>query len=710
MKETALTVAFAPALPDAWLYALCGAALLLFFLSFRFYKRGLVTRVLCAAAFILFLFNPSLVEEQREAVPDVAVIIADRSPSQEFGARGARTDAALAALKEKLDGLAGLELRVVESAGPAEGPATETRLFDRLEQAMADVPAARRAGVILLTDGQVHDAPQDKARFGDYGPVHVLLSGEREERDRQLVILEAPSYGIVGQTVTVRYRITDSGAENPAFASLIVRQDNMPPRTEVVPVNHDQTLDVSVEHAGQNILDMEVAPAENELTPANNRVPLIINGVRDRLRVLLVSGQPHAGGRTWRNLLTSDPGVDLVHFTILREPEKLDATPQNELALIAFPFQELFEIKLYDFDLIIFDRYSLNRILPDYYFGNIARYVREGGALLEASGPSFTTGESIYATALKEVLPAAPTGQLIERAYKAALSPAGRRHPVTQGLRGAEGVDGKPSWGPWLRQVGIAPARGDVLMTGADGLPLLVLDRVGKGRVAQLATDQIWLWSRGFQGGGPEAELLRRLGHWLMKEPELEENALSVTIEGGTLLVRRRSLTGDPVTVTVTDPEGATRRAALEPVRGGDGLETRLPADRLGVYKVSDGAQERFALAGAVNPKELSGVLTTDKILGPVAAASGGGVHWLAEESPAPDIRRAAADRKSYSGRGWIGLKQKNSYNVTGVRYRPLLPEWACALALLGLAAGGWWWEGRNRKGTKSRENRQAGK
>ncbi|MCC7037938.1 MAG: hypothetical protein IT560_11620 [Alphaproteobacteria bacterium] len=439
---------------------------------------------------------------------------------------------------------------------------------------------------------------------------------------------------------------------------------------------------------------METPPVDGEITEANNRVPLIVNGVRDRLRVLLVSGQPHAGGRTWRDMLTSDPGVDLVHFTILREPNKLDATPQNELSLIAFPFQELFEIKLYDFDLIIFDRYRLNRILPNYYFGNIARYVKDGGALLEASGPSFAGEESIYSTDLKQILPAFPTGQVLDQPFKPALTEKGKRHPVTENLNWPGGNDDAPGWGSWLRQVGVSPTSGETVMSGANNLPLLILDRVGKGRVAQLASDQIWLWSRGFEGGGPQAELLRRLAHWLMKEPELEENALDVGVEGNALVIRRRSITDDPVHVTVMAPDGALQEKDLE--QAGPGLrESRIVADQLGVYTVDDGTQKRFALVGALNPPELSSVLGTEEKLAPAVTASKGGMVWLAD-TPHPDIRLLPPNR-SYGGENWIGLRANRSYNVTGVRSTPFLPEWLYALALLTIMIGCWWLEGRKK-------------
>ena len=235
-------------------------------------------------------------------------------------------------------------------------------------------------------------------------------------------------------------------------------------------------------------------------------LPIFVNGVRDRLRVLLVSGEPHAGERVWRNLLKSDPSVDLVHFTILRPPEKQDDTPIRELSLIAFPIRELFDTKLDDFDLIIFDRYSRRGVIPDAYLDNVVRYVRNGGALLDAAGPNFGTPMSLARTPLGTILPAEPTGEVYDEGFKPALTDLGRRHPVTEGLPGAGPRDGEASWGRWFRQVDTRVRHGGVvLMTGDRGDPLLVLDRVGKGRVAQLMSDEMWFWARGFEGGGPQA-------------------------------------------------------------------------------------------------------------------------------------------------------------------------------------------------------------
>lgn len=695
MDTAALSLHFAPLLPTGLTALLAVTAFILLILSGFMFKRGLVGRSLVTAAFLLILLNPSLLEEQREPVPDTAVIVVDKSPSQSFGGRTAQTDDALKNLTAQLENREDLDLRIVESTGKRD-----TRLFETLDRAISDIPVQRRAGVIFLTDGQVHDIPENAEKGASYGPLHVLLTGGKNEFDRQLVVLEAPSYGIVDQTVTVRYRVVDSGpVRGNEMATILIRANDNKPQLELVPVNEDQTITLNIDHAGQNIFEIEASPLEDEITTVNNKVPLLINGVRDRLKVLLVSGQPHAGERTWRDLLTSDPGVDLVHFTILREPEKIDITPQQELSLIAFPFRELFEIKLYDFDLIIFDRYSINRILPNYYFTNIARYVQEGGALLEASGPTFAGENSVYTTALQDILPAYPTGGVMEASYTPTVTELGKNHPVTQNLSWGGSGPGKPGWGPWLRQVAVQPKSGDVIMSGLNNQPLLILDRVGKGRVAQLASDQIWLWSRGFMGGGPQGELLRRMAHWLMKEPELEENALEIIADGEAVLVRRRNLHNVASEITLHAPDGTSQTLTLKPGRDG-WLEARVPAALSGVYSVEDSSQKRFAVVGDLNPPEWRAVVTTQKPFKPLAEKTGGSIHWLTEEG-VPDARRVSGNNRNYGGYGWIGLKDNNAYTITGVRDIPFLPAWFSALLLLASGIAAWWFEGRT--GTERR-------
>jgi len=460
-------------------------------------------------------------------------------------------------------------------------------------------------------------------------------------------------------------------------------------------------FEVAVEHGGPNVFELEAEAIEGEITAQNNRAAVVVNGVRDRLRVLLVSGVPHNGERVWRNLLKSDPSVDLVHFTILRPPEKQDGTPVRELSLIAFPTRELFEEKLSDFDLIIFDRYHRRGILANAYLQNIAKFVQDGGAVLEAGGPSYASPFGLFRTPLGEIMPVVPSGDVLEQGYRATMSAVGRRHPVTADLDGggkaaspqASGAAApQPTWGRWFNITDGDARRGEVLLEGPNGRPLLVLDRVGKGRVAQIMTDQMWLWSRGFDGGGPQAELLRRISHWLMKEPELEEDDLRAMARGSEIQITRHSLKLDDTPVVVRSPSGEEQSLSLTDQGDGRAIAS-FTAGEQGLHRISDGRHTVYAVAGTLNPLEFADVRSTGEKLDPVIKAQGGSVNWLVD-GKLPEIRRVAPER-SVAGRGWIGLRANGDYIVRGVTEIPLLPALGVLLLALGTLLFAWRREGR---------------
>ena len=318
-----------------------------------------------------------------------------------------------------------------------------------------------------------------------------------------------------------------------------------------------------------------------------------------------------------------------MHFTILRPPEKQDGTPINELSLIAFPTRELFQQKINEFQLIIFDRYARQGVLPIAYFDNIARYVRAGGAVLVSAGPDYASTTSIWRTPLDSVLPAEPVG-VTEKPFYAHLSDAGKRHPVTRGLEGS--ASEPPHWSRFFRTVETRNATAAPVMTGADGKPLLLLSRYGEGRVALLLSDHIWLWARGYEGGGPHLDLLRRMSHWLMKQPDLDEEALRLQVQGHDLVVLRQTMADSVTPVTVTSPSGATRELTLSASESGTWRST-VPADELGLWQATDGTLKALINVGPTNPKEFSEVTSTTEMLRPLAQATGGDARRVVDGS-----------------------------------------------------------------------------
>ena len=682
-------LAFEPLAPW-WAIALAAGLALAFLLLGAVQRaRGVWARAAATALLLATLLNPVAVETERERIRDVAVIVTDTSESQSIGERGVQAAAAIARLKEDLQGDATLELRVVDSGkATAEG----TTLIDAARRALADTPPDRVAGIVFVTDGEVHDAAA--ASELPPAPVHTLLTGKPGEKDRRLVLVEGPRFALVDQPMEIAIRVEDQGDDAAApgrRARVTVRIDGAPAAEIDAAVGAVERFAVTLPHAGENVIEIEAAAGPDELTLLNNRAVVVTNGVRDRLRVLLVSGEPHAGERTWRNLLKADPAVDLVHFTILRPPEKQDGTPIEELSLIAFPTRELFEEKIDQFDLIVFDRYQRMGVLPPDYYENIARYVEDGGALLVASGPDYASPFTIYDSALGDIMPAAPTGLVTEQAFRPHVTAAGERHPVTAGLPGSNAGDEEAKWGRWMRVADAYPIKGEIVMEGPEKKPLLMLNRVGEGRVALLLSDHAWLWARGYDGGGPQAELLRRLAHWLMKEPDLEEEKLSAEIAGGRLKIVRRAMGESAGPVTITRPDGSTETVPLAETAPGR-FEAGIAAEAIGLYRIQDGALTAIAASGALNPREFQDVRATPEPMTPAAEASGGRVAW--SDEGVPGVRRVREGR-SAGGVGWIGLIDRQNYATLSVSRTQLLDPLLAVVLALGLWMLAWRREGR---------------
>ncbi|MEQ8665714.1 MAG: hypothetical protein RIC16_08305 [Rhodospirillales bacterium] len=701
-------ITFAPVVPWMVLIALGVVALGIVGYSLFRDAGGVSARTIGFAVLLLALANPRHVEERREAETDIALLVVDRTASQAVGERQAQTDAAAQLIRDRLAEDPGIELREIEVSRSSAGfgrDAGGTALLGPLARAAAGIPASRYAGAVVITDGQVHDVPAAaestvgttrRESYGETlpdGPLHVLIAGEKDSFDRRILIETVPAYAIVGKPFEITYRVVDSGVteaaagDTPLHAEL--RVDGVLQGRETILNGASGSFEVSVDHAGVSVIEVTTPAAEGELSTINNSAVATVNGVRDRLRVLLVSGQPHAGERTWRNLLKSDPAVDLIHFTILRPPDKSDFTPIRELALITFPTFELFELKLKEFDLVVFDRYVVRFVLSPLYFRNIRDFVTEGGAVMLAVGPEYAGHRSLYDTPLGEIAPARPVGGVIEQPFRPSLTEAGNRHPVTAGLGGRDA-----NWGRWLRQIPVVEESGDVLMRGAEDLPLLVLSRVGEGRIGFLASDQVWLWARDFDGGGPHAELIRRTAHWLMREPALEEESLSAELDGDQIRVTRRTLSEAADSVVMRRPDGVEEILTLEQSDEGR-FSASTATDGPGVYRFDDGEYQAHLAVGDVDPVEYRDLRATEEILTPLSVSSGGASMWL--NDGVPDLRRPKQGR-DMAGRDWIGLRTNESYIVTGLSERPLLPGWLVALLVVGTLMAAWWWESRTGK------------
>ncbi|MEE4117948.1 MAG: hypothetical protein V2I65_02925 [Paracoccaceae bacterium] len=691
--DSAGEILFDPLLPWVAITALAAISALAVGLALWRGLRGWWLRALAALALLVAVANPSYQQEDRAPLSDIVLMVVDESASQRIADRPAQTEEAAQAIRDAVARLPNTELREV-TVRTAEDNAG-TLAATALAELMAEEPRARIAGAVMVSDGQVHDVD----RMPDLpAPLHVLLTGRDTDWDRRLIVRNAPAFAILDEEVLLTVRIEDQGAvpeDVAGRAELTISVDGGAPMPFTVPVGQDIELPVTLPHGGMNVIQFQVAAAEGELTDRNNEAVVQINGVRDRLRVLLVSGEPHAGERTWRNLLKSDSSVDLVHFTILRPPEKQDGVPVTELSLIAFPTRELFLEKIDEFDLIIFDRYKRRGILPMIYLDNVRQYVERGGAVLVAAGPDFASADSLYRSPLSEIIPATPTARVLEQPFLPELTEAGLKHPVTQGLpelgpAPAEGKEG-PGWGRWFRLIDTDPKSGHTVMAGDTDRPLLVLDRVGEGRVALMASDHAWLWWRGYEGGGPQLELLRRLAHWMMKEPELEEEALTATAEGGEVTITRRTMGEPPGPVEVEGPGGDTFTVELTEERPGRFTGSFETAET-GLFRLAEGDMTAIVGVGPSAPREYEQTIASGAALEEAVAARRGGIQRI--EEGLPSIREVREGRIA-AGRGWIGVTPREAYLTADVTVTPLVAPLLFLLAAIALTLGAWLREGR---------------
>ncbi|WFR99692.1 hypothetical protein [Rhizobium tumorigenes] len=689
-----MTLDFQPFLP--WPVIIVFAAVVAVIAAFAIWRRlrGAWLRALAALALLVALANPLLMQEDRDRLSTIVPVIIDRSQSQLTPERIKMTNDALAQLKDRLAAFPRIEPRYVESKDTAETDAPATRLFSALAGAIGDVPPARIGGAIFLTDGQIHDIPSTAQALGFNAPIHGLITGKANEYDRRIEVVRGPRFGIVNEEQQLSLRVVDDGPSPGGAAPVTVKMNGNEIATLQATPGQETPFSFKVPRAGNNVLEFSVAELPGEITLANNRAVHLIEGIRQNMRVLLVSGEPHAGERAWRNLLKSDASVDLVHFTILRPPEKQDGTPINELSLIAFPTRELFVDKIKDFDLIIFDRYQHRGVLPILYYDYIAQYVQNGGALLIAAGPEHAGQDSIALTPLQSVLPAEPTGEMIDKAFYPRLSEEGRKHPVTRGLDGSD-VE-PPHWGRWFRTVDVEPPQGQTVMVGADNHPLLVLNRAGEGRVAMLLSDQGWLWSRGFEGGGPSVALYRRIAHWLMKEPALEEEALTATASGRTLQITRQTIGDDPGSATIKYPSGKSETVKL--AQGEPGLyRAEKHTDEIGLFQITNGNLSTLVHVGAVDAPEFKAMISTTETLKPLASQTKGLVTRVASAGdsvvvpPVLPVRgavRIADDQR-------MSIRLTDETVLRGINTLPLFAGFLGLAALLFLLTATWWREGR---------------
>ena len=672
---------FYPFIPINLLLILILLSLSVIFIGFKLKAPGNIFRATLICLIILSIANPTMVSENRENIPDTVALILDLSPSQNINNRKSLAQSSYNSIKTELEKINNLDIRVKTINGKKG-----SKLFEPLASMVGDISSDRVAGAIIITDGQIEDAPSILENYNFKAPVNIILTGEKEEKDRRLIIESSPRFGIVGEEIKIDIKVEDISANTPNALVTINMNDEIE-QSRSIPIGEVVTITMPLERAGITSLNIEVEPGKEELTLQNNKSVIEINAIRERLKVMLVSGEPNMGLRSWRNLLNSDPSVDLVHFTILRPPNKQDLTPVGELSLIPFPSRELFQANLNDFDLIIFDQYHLRGILPQFYLKNVVEYVVNGGALLDASGPEYAGPYSLSLSPLQNILPTEPTGDIIVQEFIPIMTKDGERHPVTANLKD----DINSNWGPWYRMVEGLTIAGDVLLEGPDARPLLVLNRVGQGRVAQILSDQSWVWTKSGVNKGPQADLLRRLVHWLMKEPELEENELSAKIDNDTILITKNSLNLDKKPIISTSPDNIKEEIVLEDIGRGKQIG-KILSPKEGTWKFSSGNSQISLIVGNSNSSEYLDVRATDNIVKPIVSYTSGSINWVNNEKNIPQIKQIQKNKLTDNSKN-IQLIKNEKYYVKNIQQSSLTPWYFVLIFSLILLFLSWYRE-----------------
>ena len=672
---------FYPFIPISILILLILLSLVVIFIGFKLKAPGNIFRATLICLILLSIANPTIVSENRENIPDTVALILDLSPSQNINDRKTLAQNTYNSIKTELEKINNLDIRLKTINGKKG-----SKLFDPLVSMVGDISTDRIAGAIIITDGQIEDAPSILDNYNFKAPINIMLTGEKEEKDRRLIIESSPRFGIVGEEIKIDIKVEDIST-NTANALVTINMNDDIEQSRSIPIGEVVTITMPLERAGITSLNIEVEPGKEELTLQNNKSVVEINAIRERLKVMLVSGEPNMGLRSWRNLLNSDPSVDLVHFTILRPPNKQDLTPVGELSLIPFPSRELFQANLNDFDLIIFDQYHLRGILPQFYLKNVVEYVVNGGALLDASGPTYAGPYSLSLSPLQNILPTEPTGDVIVQEFIPIMTQDGERHPVTANLKD----NMNSNWGPWYRMVEGLTIAGDVLLEGPEARPLLVLNRVGQGRVAQILSDQSWVWTKSGANKGPQADLLRRLVHWLMKEPELEENELSARIDNDTILITKNSLTLDKKPIISTSPDNIKEEIILEDIGKGKQIG-KILSPQEGTWKFSSGNSKISLIVGNSNSSEYLDVRTTDSIVKPLVNYTSGLIHWVNNKKNIPQIKQIQKNKLTNNSKN-IQLLKNEKYFVKSLQQSSLTPWYFVLIFSLILLFLSWYRE-----------------
>ncbi len=681
-----------------YLMGLAALSLALCVWSRRRGNKGNTLRFAATAVALYALANHQVITETGERDMTEALLVIDRSASQQFGNRMMTADEAEKQLTAALSNIPGLNARILNITDNADG----TRMMDKIEEALSDVPFDRRGGIFIVSDGQVHDQIRDQASPDDKTPVHLLRTGKDNEYDRRIEFEPFERAAQIKKPHDIKFRVIDEGAvPGSSDVRVSVLKDGQPVTSKMVKAGEASSISVEIDHAGANIIELRTDEVKGEVTERNNRTLTSVNGIMPKMNILLATGKINENTPAFRKMFNADSSVNIVTFAIARPPDKIDGTPDEELVLRPFPYEEIFSDNLKLFNLVIIDNTSNLKLLPPEYMQRLVRYVKEGGALLIAAGPELNSKDylkDIYDSALKDVIPALPGTSVTERVFKPRITERGQRHPAMRHLPGANAPDAKAeaSWGPWYSQIDITAPQGEVVMDGIDKKPLMLLSRQGEGRVALLASNSLWRWDlASTDEKGPYAQMIGQVSHWLMKNPDFDEESLKLVAGQKDIEVVLQTMGDTAKPVTVQLPSGKTETVMPKANPQEPGLwKIKIPASGIGAYSAQAADKTgpvAYSFLGQENPREFADITATDKILKPLIDRTGGGSITL--QAPAdgkgiiPDIRfvppAVSGQKVELKGAGWLGVQMTAAMTNRRTEKKPFIDP-----ALLAGAGG----------------------
>ncbi len=669
-------ITIAPVFPMGLIMLLFGLALAAVWVQYRVSRAKLgnmralilsLLRLLAIAVLVAVALNPSLVTTQvHKLSPAIAIVVdtSDTMGQSTVDDPATRLDKVKALLTEgqlpllrslgdKFDvSVYGLSdsLRPLEygdlaglTAGGNKGDVAEAL------QALS----AKNSVAVLFSDGNLR---WSTSRGQQLSTLTVAVGTPKTYRDILIKEVSAPALAFRGREVVIDITVKSYGYQGMTLPVLLQDSGKLlavrDVRLQTDPAELTTSLSFVSDELGRKDLKISIPQQVGENIFSNNQINLTINVVRDKTRILMVSGSPSMNYRFMRVALKSDPSIDLLSFVILRTPSDILNVPPHEQSLIPFPVETLFLKELTTFDLLIFDNFNYSLFLSPDYLESIRSFVESGGGFALIGGPNLYNEGRDRLSPLGDILPF----RFVEEEFYRRDSPVGLRltragaeHPLMRVAddfsEDANGLFRFWQQLPPLNGINLFEVKGsaDVLLESADGIawPILTVADYRKGRVLAIASDYAWKWYMGMVASGKGNQFYLRLVHrmvrWLTKDPGLDPVQIilpeTAAVAGQEIDVRIRYHGEDPsprsdaaVSFSIFNPEGVKIPSQLKPTaQRREHLVSFLPR-KGGIYRIRvetpfGNLEESMVVAG---PLESLDAAPDHDQLKKIAASTGG--------------------------------------------------------------------------------------